>query len=235
MSLIKSILVILLLMGPLIGVQGQESSQDSVKPKQTRNRKINILLGFKAGPSNYTLTGSEVDFRTARSSTLENRVGIEFGLVATVEFFRWFYLRTEADHVEKGGHLKGGGFVYQDPVETTYLTVPAIIGLIPFRSKHVVFAVEGGIATNWLQDFNDPYRQGLSYSSYSTAQDVVQSMILGAEMSYLIDSDLRIVLNYRYSRDLEYFYVRGFTTSSKTYDLWNEGSSLTLGISYKLL
>lgn len=190
------------------------------------------FIGVKFGLAHYTLDGSEADLRTRGSAVVHARSGVEVGALAKIEFYGLVYLKTEVNYLQKGGHIKGGGWLYQDPVEVNYLNMPVLLGFTPGKSKRIAFSVEGGFSLNKLRSSINTYSQDIVSSYSSVTNNSIWSYVAGAEFSFDLSRQFQIFLNYRFSKDLDFFHARQSSQSRPSYELWNKGESVTLGVYY---
>jgi hypothetical protein len=209
---------------------GQEQEQ----APDLQDKKIISRLGFQLGYANYTLTGKEVDLRTNRGAELQARTGIHIESVYQLELFKYFYLKTGLSYLQKGGELVGGGWVHKGPVKVNYINVPLLAGLTPFRTEKLRISFEGGAAYNLLMGSEIPYTRDIVENYYARQETSIASLLWGIEAAYLFSGNKRFFINYRNSRDTKYFHARIYRPTGLTFDLNNQGYSLTAGLLYTL-
>jgi hypothetical protein len=209
---------------------GQEQEQ----ALDLQDKKVISRLGFQLGYAHYTLNGKEVDLRTNRGAELQGRIGTHIGGVYQLELFKFFYLKTGLTYLKKGGELVGGGWVHKGPVKVNYLNIPLLAGITPFRTKELRISFEGGAAYNLLMGSEIPYTRDIVENYYTREETSIASLLWGIEAAYLLSGNKRFFINYRNSRDTKYFHARIYRPTGLTYDLNNQGYSLTAGLLYTL-
>lgn len=210
------------------------TAQDLEVSAFNKDQVVVARLGFQVGYANYSLTGNEVDLRTNRGAELQARTGVHLGGVYQLELFKYFYLKSGLNYLQKGGELVGGGWVHKGPVKVNYINVPLVAGVTPLRSEKIQISFEGGVAYNLLTSSKIPYTDDLVENYYARQEANITSLVLGMEAAYLISDSKRFFINYRHSKDTHYFHARIYRPTGLTYDLNNQGYSLTAGFLYTL-
>lgn len=204
-------------------------------------------IGFKIGYVQNTLEGTQVDFKLNSNANLEGRKGVEIGFNAKIWFNKFLYTRIELNYIQKGGSMRGGGFIYADEANINYLNLPAFIGIsfIP-NPSNIILSLEPGISYNLNVGSNENLREGLHPDNDIDEKEVIPSFNIGANLEFYINSNSSVFINYRYYKDLTYFFKRtyhwktydnatnSYLPNSKVYDLWHEGSSITVGMFFKI-
>lgn len=228
--MIKLLLILLTCLTIAFSAMGQEHEQAS----DFQDKRVISRLGFHLGYAHYTLSGMEVDLRTNRGAELQARTGMHIGGVYQLELLKYFYLKTGLSYLQKGGELVGGGWVHKGPVKVNYLNIPLLAGITPFRTKELRISFEGGAAYNLLTGSQIPYTKDIVENYYARQESSIPSLLWGIEAAYLLSRHKRFFINYRNSRDTKYFHARIYRPTGLTYDLNNQGYSLTAGFLYTL-
>jgi len=192
-----------------------------------------MSAGVKAGYSDYTLFGDEVRLRKKRGAELINRQALELGFVLKADIHKYLYAKAELGYLQKGGHLKGGGWTYQTPVQVNYLSIPLLVGLSPIKTEPVTLSFEAGFAYNLLMSSDIGYSKDIIAGYRAEETTDIVSQLVGIELATDVLDNLTLFANYRYSKDRDFFHARVNSTTGENYDLWNKGNSICFGVRFK--
>jgi hypothetical protein len=179
------------------------------------------------------MSGNEVDLRTKRGASLKKRVGLDIGIDTRLNLGNYFYTYLGIGYLEKGGHLDGGGWTYHTPVETNYLTIPLAIGFTSGNDGIVNMSAEIGLAYNHLLSSKNDYSKDIVTGYYTEENKNITSYLYGFEIATSALSRVTLFLNYRNTRDLDFFHTRKNDRTREDYDLWNKGYSVALGLRFR--
>lgn len=202
-------------------------------------KKNPLQVGFRIGMASSTLEGTQWDFKEKNDATLTKRQGLDIGVGLKIWMGNYVYTRIEFNYIQKGGIISGGGFIYDDHAYYNYINVPFILGisLIP-RTEKVTLSIEGGAGLNILVSEDQNLKQGLHPDHKFNENSSIPSYNLGANFEYNINSKVSFFANYRYFKDLDFFFKRtlywddGNGITTEDFDLWNKGGSFTIGLMF---
>lgn len=209
-------------------------SQTEETAPTVNEKKVHATIGLRLGPSAYTMFGNEVDLRTKRGASINRRIGIEVGVDARFTFHKNFYSSVGLSYLRKGGHLKGGGWVTQSPVKYNYLMTPVVLGITSGRTAIPInMAAEIGWAYCFLLSSENAYSEDIAPGYYVKENKNTGALVYGLEISTDAIKRITLFMNYRGTRDLNFFHTRRNDQTNEDYDLWNRGYSVTFGVRFK--
>ena len=236
--LVKIFILFCLLLGAVASVMA--TSSDST----FNRRRSTTLFGFEVGLTNTNLYGTQLDLQLKTpGSSYQSKTGIQLGFIYKHEFVNFFYLKTGLSYVQKKGYVTGSGFLPENKIEADFITIPLIVGLQLVSGSNVnkvKLAIEGGISNSTIQNGGDNFESGLYPGQKISRTTMIQSLIIGANLEIDISNKLACFVNYRYSKDLNYYFWRRYSYNVgnkieyKDYDVWIQNTSLTFGLLFNL-
>lgn len=213
-------------------------SDGSAKKKSSR------YVGLNLGVSKANMYGSNVDLHLSDpASYYETESGLEFGLTFKNEFTRFFYLKTGFSFIQKKGYVRQDRFVYGFNAELKFINIPIIVAIQPINfnnSKDVKLSFESGISFNIDNGSVDSFEKGLHPDNKVSRSNSIPGLLFGANLEILLTQKMVLAINYRYNRDLKYYFSRRYTWVNangynfKDYDVWIENNTIAIGILYKI-
>ncbi len=214
-------------------LKAYESQNHSLFYIPQNERRVVTSVGFRLGSTNYTMYGSEVEFREKNGAKLTSRTGIEIATEVRFDVYKYFYGTVGASLLQKGGHIAGGNWTYQDPVELNYISLPVLLGISPIKTKPFTFSLEAGLAYNYLLSYENTYSKDVVTGYYSNQNNKGFSKVFGGEVSTDAINSVTLFLNYRKTEDLNFFHERVYSLNNTNKELWNRGYSISFGVRLK--
>lgn len=221
-------------------------AQDSVnlKPKRSANYFV-----FQVGLTNAEMYGKDLDLQLSKpGSYYETNNAISASLEFKREFTHGFYAKMGVGYIQKNGYVRNTTFTYPINNELKFITVPLVLGIQPINFKNtrnVQISFESGFSYNSNQGSIDQLERGLHPDNTVFRNQSMFSFVVGANFEIKVSEKIGVILNYRFQRDLAYYFLRRYKwevfnwpeppkTEYYDYDVWVNSNSFSLGVFTKL-
>lgn len=209
-------------------------------------KKSSRYLGFNIGFSKADMYGTNVELHLSDpESYYETKNGLEFGFIFKNEFTNFFYLKTGFSFIQKKGYVREDRFVNDFSADLKFINIPIIVGIQPINfnnSKAINLSFESGVSLNMDNGSEDSFEKGLHPDNEVSRSSIIPALLFGANLEVLLSEKIVLAINYRYNKDLEYYFSRRYTwlnsnTNEYTYndyDVWIKNKTFTVGLLFKV-
>jgi len=207
----------------------------------TSQKKSRQYIGFEVGVATPSMHGTDLDLQLSRQgATFTNQTGFQAGIIFKNEFTRAFYVKTGFIYGERKGQVQHSTFVFNSNIQSSTVYLPLLVGLQlagASSADRVKLGVECG-ASLGIPSRSDNLEQGLYPGQDIHKPSMIPSFIIGGNFELSFSKKLSCFLNYRFSKDLNYYFSRRYTWHDDTlnkdvykdYDVWMQCSSVTVGL-----
>ncbi len=219
-------------------------AQDSLRQKRSSNYFL-----FQIGLTNAEMYGKNLELQLSKPGAyFETNNAISVTLEFKREFTHGFYTKMGLGYVQKNGYVRNTTFTYPIENELKFITVPFVLGIQPinFRNtRNVQVSFEAGFSYNSNYGSRDQLERGLHPDNTVYRNPNIFSFLLGANFEVRVFEKSGILFNYRFQRDVSYYFSRRYKwdvfnypdppkTEYYDYDVWINSYSFSLGFFTKL-
>jgi hypothetical protein len=210
-----------------------------------RKGKSRQYIGFEAGLATPHMTGTDLDLQLSRpGATFNNKAGFQAGVIFKNEFTRSFYAKTGFVYSEQKGQIEHSTFSPNSKIESAGVYVPLLFGLQLADASgagKVKIGIECGASVSFPLR-NDNLERGLYPGQDIHKPGIIPAFILGGNFELFFSEKIGGFFNYRFSKDLNYYFSRRYTWHNDTlnkdvykdYDVWMQCSSVTVGLFFRV-